>query len=38
LPAQRRLDRVAEDALAARHTLHELDGTTAGHIDSRQKF
>ena len=38
LPAQRGLDRVAEDALAAGDTLHELDGAAVGHIDGRQQL
>ena len=38
LPTQRRLDRIAEDSLAACDTLHELDGPSIGHIDSRQQF
>ena len=38
LPAQRGLDRVAEDALAPGDALDELNGTAVGDIDGGQQF
>jgi hypothetical protein len=38
LPAQGRLDRVAEDPFGAGDTLHELDGLAGRDVDGRQQL
>ena len=38
LPAQRRLDRVAEPLLRPGHALHELDGLAVGDVDGGQQL